>query len=330
MRSKIVVCGLMAALACFALTGCDNTPPEIVGLDEENVEVMCGTEFNLNDYIRDNIEGVTDETDDGTKEYGLDELDYSITCDGEIYDSETGAIDTGEFGDYNVTLSVKDEADNEASKSFTLTLNPIEVQKGFYVYKQEFSDNFDLMGYASFENKSRVPIDIDEVEFQYFDKDGVTITGTDMVDLAPKYLAGSQTGYAMDTFSGTNATLTAEDEVQEIQVNIDYSRAASEDETTLEVGEITRIDNYQYDTTHFAAEAVLTNPHNRNAEYYTFLVGMYDAEDNLIAVTNSFDTTPINAGGKARVTAGWLPDSRLKPDATVRMQGAACVTKFAD
>lgn len=98
----------------------------------------------------------------------------------------------------------------------------------------------------------------------------------------------------------------------------------------MEVGEITRIDNYQYDTTHFAAEAVLTNPHNRDAEYYTFLVGMYDAEDKLIAVTNSFDTTPINAGGKARVTAGWLPDSRLKPDATVRMQGAACVTKFAD
>lgn len=329
MGKKVIALAAALAISCVALTGCDNTPPEIIGLEEESIEVMCGTDFNLNDYVLENVQGVSDETDDGVKEYGLADLEYKIVCDDSIYNSGTGEVDTGEFGDFNVTVSVKDEAGNESSKSFELILNPIEIQKGYYVYKQEFSDKFDLMGYASVENKSRVPLDINEIEFQYVDGDGVTVTGTDMVDYAPKYLAGSKIAYAMDTYAGTNATLRSEEDVQEIVVNVDYSRASSEDPDTLEVGEITRFNDYAYNTSHFAGEAVIANPHNKDVEYYTFLVGMYDSEDNLIGVMNSFDTTPINANSKARVIAGWLPDSLVKPDATVRMQGAASVSKFS-
>lgn len=330
MKRKVIVCGMILALMCFVLTGCDNTPPTINGLDEQNVEIECGTNFNLNDYIFENVSGITDETDDGTKEYNLTDLEYVITCEGDIYNNETGVINTGEFGDFPVTLQVKDEAGNETTKTFTLKLNPIKIEKGFYVYKQEFSDRLDLLGYASFENKSEVPIDIDWVEFQYLDKDGVTITGTDIVDFAPRHLSGSKLGYAMDTYAGANANLKSEDEIQNVRVNIKYGRATTEDETTLEVEEITRINNYQFDTTGFGAEALISNPYERNAKYYIFLVGMYDANGKLIAVTNSFDTTPINAGSKARVIAGWLPNSRTIPDATVQMKGAAYITSFSD
>lgn len=330
MRKKLFALVVMSVLACFALTGCDNTPPTINGLDDENVEVLCGTDFNLDDYIKENVASVSDETDDGEEEYQLSDLEYTITCDGDVYDSETGAIDTGEFGEFATTLTVKDESGNEASKSFTLTLNPLEVKKGFYIYKNEFSDSFDLMGYCSFENKSRIPVDIDEVEFQYFDKDGVTVTSNDIVAVAPKHITGKTIGYALDTYAGTNANLESEDDIQTIEIDIDYSRASSEDEDTLEVGEITKIENYQYNMSQFAAEAVLTNPYKRNVENYTFLVGMYDAENNLIGVMENFDITSINADSKAKAIAGWLPDSKVKPDATVRMRGAACVLEFED
>ncbi len=321
MKKTLVLC-FASVIACFVLMGCDTKPPTVEGLDKKHVEVMCGTDFNLDNYIADNVV-ITDETDDGVAEYQLNELEYAVSCDEYIYDSETGSVNTGEFGNYDVELTVKDKANNEAKIAFTLFLNPLEIQKGFYVYKNSFAENFELLGYCSIENRSNVPININEIEFQYFDGNGIRVAGTDTVVYAPKFLAESKINYGLDTYSGFVTPVTREDEVAEIRVNVDYTRAVVGDKDALDVGEVTRSGSGR-----FAPEAIVENPYDKKAEYVIFLVGMYDADDNLIAVTRNYSTDSIDPKSKAKLVAGWLPDSMAKPDATVRMRGTACSNRF--
>lgn len=111
---------IVVAFACFLLGGCgDETAPTIEGV-EETVDVQCGTEFNLTDYVSEKI---TIKDDSG------DEPEITINCDEKVYDTKTGKINTGIDGEYVVKISAKDAADNTADKEFTLKLNPIHVTK---------------------------------------------------------------------------------------------------------------------------------------------------------------------------------------------------------
>ena len=56
---------------------------------------------------------------------------------------------------------------------------------------------------------------------------------------------------------------------------------------------------------------------------------MYDAEGKLIGVIDSLDTENINAGGKARYKAAWLPNSREIPDQVDSVKASAKVESFA-
>lgn len=78
----------------------------------------------------------------------------------------------------------------------------------------------------------------------------------------------------------------------------------------------------------FAGMTVITNPYDKDIEYFNLLAGMYDAEGNLIGVMDSMDTNGINAMSKARATASWLPDSREVPDKVESLKASARVTLF--
>lgn len=96
----------------------DTTPPTLTGIDEV-VPVDCGTSFNLDEYVKENLTI----TDDVTK----DDMDISITCDEKVYERTTGKINTSKFGEFEVTVSASDEAENKGELVFTLQLNPIHV-----------------------------------------------------------------------------------------------------------------------------------------------------------------------------------------------------------
>ena len=95
------------------------------------------------------------------------------------------------------------------------------------------------------------------------------------------------------------------------------------------MGDVEITNNYDYNVSGFAGTAVVTNPYDKDVEYYTFLAGMYDAEGKLIGVMDSLDTENIDAGGKARCTAAWLPDSREIPDQVESVKASAKVDSFA-
>lgn len=98
----------------------DTTPPTVTGIDDV-LEITCGTEFNLNDYLKDTLQI----TDDVTTE----NFEYDISCDEKAYERQTGKVITSNTGEFTVDTIVKDEAGNEAQLSFTLKLNPIHVTK---------------------------------------------------------------------------------------------------------------------------------------------------------------------------------------------------------
>lgn len=111
---------IVVAFACFLLGGCgDETAPTIEGI-EETVDVQCGTELNLTDYVNENIE---------IKDDSGEEPEITINCDEKVYDNKTGKVDTSKDGEYVVKISAKDAAENTTEKEFTLRLNPIHVTK---------------------------------------------------------------------------------------------------------------------------------------------------------------------------------------------------------
>lgn len=100
----------------------DKTNPKIEGLESGSViEVQCGTQFNLNEYLKDKISISDDVT--------VDLKEYYTECDEKVYDSISGKVDTCYSGEFPVKLSAKDEAGNEGSLDFVLKLNPVHVTK---------------------------------------------------------------------------------------------------------------------------------------------------------------------------------------------------------
>ena len=328
---KILIAIVMVFIACMAMAGCDRTEPELSGVDK-TVTVKCGTDFNIEDYLNGKV-NIKDETDDGTKSYKLSDLEHSIKCDESIYDEKTGKINTDGFGEFDVELTVSDEAGNDATTSFQLVLDPIETQKGFYVFKNSYDSSYDLQGYCSFKNTSKQKLVINEIKFEYLDKDG-TMIGDYELDkgaFCPSVLKSGETGFAYDALSNVASHITSSKDIDKIVVDYDYGEATEDDvDKTLRMSELKEINNYQYNVSHFAAETTLTNPYDKDVEYYAFLAGMFDKKGKLIGVMDgAMDAGTIKAKGKRKAIAAWLPDPSTRPDKTKTIKGAAEVLKFA-
>lgn len=97
----------------------DKEAPTITGIDSgSQVNVDFGADFNLNEYlsskmkISDNVSG--------------DISTYNIETQEKIYSGD-GKIDTMFPGDYDVKVTAKDEAGNEGTLKFRLTINPLRI-----------------------------------------------------------------------------------------------------------------------------------------------------------------------------------------------------------
>lgn len=101
----------------------DTTAPVISGIKEDDVlEVGHGEKFNLKEYlsnkisIEDNVSGEIN--------------DFSLNLpDEDIYDSDTGEIDSRKSGTYAFSISAVDEAKNEAVIHFSVRVKNEYVEK---------------------------------------------------------------------------------------------------------------------------------------------------------------------------------------------------------
>ena len=151
-----------------------------------------------------------------------------------------------------------------------------------------------------------------------------------MSDYSREYLASGESGYALDTFASAGSLISSLDEIADVKVNVEFEKPDKADSTSLKVDDTEITNNYGYNVSGFAGITVITNPYDKDVEYYTLLVGMYDDEGKLIGVMNSMDFEGINANSKAKATAAWLPDSREIPDMVKSLKASARVTLFDD
>lgn len=294
---------------------------------EEVVEMDCGAIFNVNDYFCENIKIVNQAE---SAEYKLDDFDYTINCDETIYNSASGKLDTGKFGEYNAALTINSKSFENNTVSFDIKLNPLAIEKGYYVYKNEFASNYEYLGFCEYKNTSVEDLAVTSIEFQFFDKDGVMVGSSDMPDYSREYVASGESGYALDTFASSSSLISSVDEIADVEVNIEFEKPDEADSTSLEVGNTEITNDYEYNVSGFAGTIIITNPYDKDIEYYTLLVGMYDSEGNLIGVMNSMDFNGINANSKVKSTACWLPDPREIPDKVKELKASARVTSFGD
>lgn len=322
-RKSFVICAALCIILTLCLAGCGEKA-SFSGIKETET-FICGEKLNLEEYVRDNLVVKTEKSEKPLKN---DNLTFEVTCDEENYDAETGNLDTGIFGTFDVSVDVKSEKKKLGTFAFKVNLEPLEINKGFYVYDDSLSDGFSFLGFCEYINRSSVDIVIKSIEFEYVDKDGITIATEDMMDYAPVYLKGLSTGYASDELSGFDGSLTDTDELALINVKIDYEKAVDPDTTTLEVKESVINRSYAYNESGFAANSIVTNPYKRDVEYYTVVTGMYDADNNFIGAMSLGENPALKANGKVKAETSWLPASREIPDKVKTVKSAARVTSY--
>ena len=293
---------------------------------EDLIEMDCGTPFNVKDYLK---EHVSLSNQSGDAQYQLDDFDYTIDCDESVYNANTGTFDTTKFGEFPIKFTIESESFDNNTVSFKVKLNPKKKKKGAYTYEEGISSTgYDYIGFCEYKNTSSEDLKVNSIEFKYFDKDDIMIGSNDMPDYSLEYVKSGASGYAMDTYSSFNSSISSPDEIVRVEVIIDFGKPAGNDTTSLEVGDVEITNNYDYNVSGFAGTAIVTNPYDKDVEYYTFLAGMYDADGKLIGVMDSMDSEGIDAGGKARCTAAWLPDSREIPDQVNSVKASAKVDSF--
>lgn len=279
----------------------------------------------IDQYLNENLK-ITDETDEGEVDYKLKDLEYKITCDEYVYNAETGNVETGDYGTYDVELVVKDESRNKAKLSFQLFLNPVEVEKGFYMYPDESAEGtFNVQGFCEIKNTSKQFLKLSNIRIQLLDEDGIVVYETDMPEYAPEYLSSGNSCYIMDDFGGWDVELNSADAIDEILVDFDYDRDKKENDTTLDVGEM----EVSATSESFSASAVVTNPYSKGVDYYQILAGLYDEDGKLLAVMKSYgDTTSLSAEGKGKAKVSWGPESMAIPDKTKEVKGQARIITY--
>lgn len=323
-KIKNCVVMLILLMVVFMMTGCDTKEPVLKGI-AKTVEVQCGTKFNLDDYLNENLK-INDETDEGNKEYKLKDLEYSIKCDDVVYNEETGYVKTDDYGTFDVKLVVKDESGNKATLEFQLFLNPVVVTKGTYTYPDDSAKgNFSVQGYCEIKNTSSQFLKLNDIRMQLIDKDGVVVYETDMPDYSTEYLSPGNSCYVMDDFAGWNVELNHEDDIADIAVDFNYSRDKTENDTTLEVDKM----EVRSTAERYEATAIVTNPYDKGVDYYMILAGMYDKEGKLIGVMREYGgTTSLNPSGKGKAVLVWVAESMTIPDKTKEIRGQARVVTY--
>lgn len=107
----------------------DTTAPKISGIKpNEKVSITCGTEFNLKEYLDDNIK-ITDDVSGEIKEYDIRVIKdvVDVVTGKSVYDSASGEITTIVDGMLEFEISAKDSAGNEAVVKMNVELLPVHL-----------------------------------------------------------------------------------------------------------------------------------------------------------------------------------------------------------
>lgn len=125
-KTVLIILAIAAVLAAagfayYQVTK-DVEPPVISGIEkDQTVDVTCGTDFNLKEYLKETIK-ISDEKDGEISA-------YDIELDEKVYNAETGDVDTRQAGTFDATIKTMDKAENAATTPFKLSLNPVHVTK---------------------------------------------------------------------------------------------------------------------------------------------------------------------------------------------------------
>ena len=107
----------------------DTTAPKISGIKpNEKISITCGTEFNLKEYLDDNIK-ITDDVSGEIKEYDISVIKDVVddVTEKSLYNPASGEITTIVDGMLEFEISAKDSAGNEAVVKMGIELLPVHL-----------------------------------------------------------------------------------------------------------------------------------------------------------------------------------------------------------
>lgn len=95
------------------------------------------------------------------------------------------------------------------------------------------------------------------------------IANSDSPEYSRDYLASGESGYSLDTYASCNSSVSSENEIAKVEVNIKYEKSTAADSTSLDVENMKITNDYDYNVSGFAGTTVITNPYNKDVEYYS-------------------------------------------------------------
>ncbi len=228
-------------------------------------------------------------------------------------------------GSKTATGTVTSE-DNEEPKQEEPKLE-VSQQK-YYVYDDGVS-GYAIAAFCEIKNTGNIPVGINSVTVQYEKADGTSLGDNGYPEFAPLVLEPGEIGFVVSNEMAGMYTINAPEDVAKMNVSIDYG-AAKDKQNVLNVSNEQIVDT-PFNPTQKGVSCTVNNPGEKDTEYFTLLVGMYDASGNLIGVTFNSDMPTISAGGDTICKSdGWLMSDASIWDKVASLKGVAYVTSYME
>lgn len=203
-----------------------------------------------------------------------------------------------------------------------------EVSQVNFQVEEVYEGNYYVNACCEITNTGDVPIEITEVTYTCYDKEGISLGSNNWGDTAPYILNPGEIALSSNYISSTS--ITSPDETADVQVEFQYGDASGYNGVTdqLEVSGESLVE-VNGNPIHKGIECVVTNSFNLDVLYYTLNIGLYDDQGKLLAVVNSTDQPGIKSGESLRATASqWLSKETAPWDSASKYVARACVRKF--
>lgn len=210
----------------------------------------------------------------------------------------------------------------------------LEVTQRYFETYLNYNQEPDVNMAFQFKNTGNVPVVIYSVDMIAYDSNKTSLGEESGYTFAPEILQPGEIGYAGSSgFGAYDVKLSSLDQVASVDANIKF-KAVSKDvpSTNLLISDMSVIpEPSKYGPGGARVDVTATNPSTKDAEYFHVIVGLFNAQDQLIGTAYCQDNPLITAnGGKTilQCVSGW--EGTEKWDTVTKLDGRGYVERYVD
>lgn len=216
----------------------------------------------------------------------------------------------------------------------TQSKGQVEVTQRYFETYLNYSDKPDIDMSFQFKNTGSVPVRVYSVDMIAYDANKTSLGEKSGYTFAPEILQPGEIGYAGSSgFGSYEIKLSSLDQVASVDANIKFDVVNKDvPSTNLDISGLQIVpEPSTYGPGKARVDVTATNPSSKDAEYFHVIVGLFNAQDQLIGTAYCQDNPLIAAnGGKTilQCVSGWK--GMDKWDTVTKLDGRGYVERYVD